>query len=316
MITGLFFFINVTIFPAEASETLCTPSEVVVFSCVTKRRKPKRVSLCAKKEWSAERGYLVYRYGRKGKIELEYPKNRLVPRDSFKVVRKSSYDVNIGQDWTPGTKRVETVSIGFAFTPSNVTYQIMQTDSTSTPVDAWDRYVGDAIRKTSHALKVLLPKRTITIPCKNQQKYSIASAVAHFTNTLLPPNEMTACRKGESNIFDCKSEGNRASICRNKDQGKFARLVMKDGGKYSFLLNPTHQNPLKLWKESYVRHQTYFVGFDGSQGSVNSTGGFDDEQEGAASTTFFFQRPKINLSCSKDFDLKNLFPGVTVIDKS
>lgn len=60
---------------APPSPSLCAKDERVIFSCPV-RRPAKIVSLCASKDLTSERGYLQYRFGLPGKIELEYPKDR------------------------------------------------------------------------------------------------------------------------------------------------------------------------------------------------------------------------------------------------
>src|SRR6266480_5829555 len=54
------------------SNSLCTKDERVVFSCPVKRP-AKIVSVCASKDLTSEHGYLQYRFGLPGKIELEFP---------------------------------------------------------------------------------------------------------------------------------------------------------------------------------------------------------------------------------------------------
>lgn len=60
---------------ARQLNTLCARNERVIFSCPVKRP-AKIVSVCASKDLTSERGYLQYRFGLPGKIELEYPKDR------------------------------------------------------------------------------------------------------------------------------------------------------------------------------------------------------------------------------------------------
>src|SRR5437016_3452716 len=55
--------------------TLCAKDERIIFSCPVKRP-AKIVSVCASKDLTSDRGYLQYRFGLPGKIELEYPKDR------------------------------------------------------------------------------------------------------------------------------------------------------------------------------------------------------------------------------------------------
>ena len=62
--------------------TLCDRNERVIFSCPVKRP-AKIVSVCASKDLTGDRGYLQYRFGLPGKIELEYPKDRLGTQEKF-----------------------------------------------------------------------------------------------------------------------------------------------------------------------------------------------------------------------------------------
>jgi hypothetical protein len=62
--------------------TLCATDERVIFSCPVKRP-AKIVSVCASKDLTGARGYLQYRFGLPGKIELEYPKDRQDTQQRF-----------------------------------------------------------------------------------------------------------------------------------------------------------------------------------------------------------------------------------------
>jgi hypothetical protein len=63
--------------------SLCAKDERIIFSCPVKRPE-KIVSVCASKDLTSERGYLQYRFGLPGKIELEYPKDRTGTQQKFK----------------------------------------------------------------------------------------------------------------------------------------------------------------------------------------------------------------------------------------
>lgn len=62
--------------------TLCAKDERVIFSCPIKRP-AKIVSLCASKDLTSDTGYLQYRFGLPGNIELEYPKGRTGTQQEF-----------------------------------------------------------------------------------------------------------------------------------------------------------------------------------------------------------------------------------------
>jgi hypothetical protein len=63
--------------------SLCEDAEQVVFSCTIKKP-AKIVSLCSSKELTKDRGYLQYRFGLPGKVELEFPKQREQTQTAFK----------------------------------------------------------------------------------------------------------------------------------------------------------------------------------------------------------------------------------------
>ena len=67
------------------SKSLCTKSEQTIWSCTTTRK--KIASVCASKGLTAEKGYVQYRFGTVGKIELELPKSRENSQKFFKYSR-------------------------------------------------------------------------------------------------------------------------------------------------------------------------------------------------------------------------------------
>lgn len=62
--------------------SLCEREEKIVFSCKV-GKEAKTVSLCSSKELTKDKGYLKYRFGLPGKIELEYPKEQKLAREAF-----------------------------------------------------------------------------------------------------------------------------------------------------------------------------------------------------------------------------------------
>jgi hypothetical protein len=67
---------------ALQTNSLCARDEHIIFSCTIKHT-AKIVSLCASKELDKERGYLQYRFGLPGKVELEYPKDQKGTQPKF-----------------------------------------------------------------------------------------------------------------------------------------------------------------------------------------------------------------------------------------
>src|SRR5262245_27260700 len=71
-------------FPGQAlqANSLCASDERIIFSCPLKKP-AKVVSLCGSKDLTSDRGYLQYRFGLPGKIELEFPKDRTGTQQKF-----------------------------------------------------------------------------------------------------------------------------------------------------------------------------------------------------------------------------------------
>jgi|GEM_PF-1719989 len=65
--------------------SLCTQGEKTIWSCETTGR--KIVSICGSRELTKERGYVQYRFGRPGRVELEYPRQRQNTQTAFSYFR-------------------------------------------------------------------------------------------------------------------------------------------------------------------------------------------------------------------------------------
>ncbi len=66
--------------------TLCEKNEKVIFSCGMKKS-ARILSLCSSKELDKQKGYVQYRFGLPGKIELEYPADRKSTQSAFRYSR-------------------------------------------------------------------------------------------------------------------------------------------------------------------------------------------------------------------------------------
>ena|SRR5947209_3896989 len=71
---------------ARGAGTLCNANEDVIFNCEV-AGKGKVVSLCGSKQFDRQQGYLQYRFGKSGAIELEYPHERQNTQAAFKYSR-------------------------------------------------------------------------------------------------------------------------------------------------------------------------------------------------------------------------------------
>jgi hypothetical protein len=85
MVSIVFSALFLPVTPGSAAvqtNSLCTKGEKVVFSCALKSS-TKTVSLCSSQKLTRTEGYLQYRFGLPGKVELEYPKERSKPEQAF-----------------------------------------------------------------------------------------------------------------------------------------------------------------------------------------------------------------------------------------
>jgi hypothetical protein len=66
-------------------KSLCVAKEQIIWTCTT--TKNKIASVCASKNLTAEKGYVQYRFGSIGKVELELPKSQTGSQKFFKYSR-------------------------------------------------------------------------------------------------------------------------------------------------------------------------------------------------------------------------------------
>jgi hypothetical protein len=67
-------------------DSLCDASERVLFSALVKGSN-KVVSICSSRKIDKQQGYLQYRFGRPGQVELEFPSSRQDTQKSFAYTR-------------------------------------------------------------------------------------------------------------------------------------------------------------------------------------------------------------------------------------
>lgn len=75
---------------AYAGKTLCEKSEAVYFSCPVANSK-RIISVCGSPEISDSAGYLQYRFGRPGAVELVYPKTKEKTQQQFYWEENNNY---------------------------------------------------------------------------------------------------------------------------------------------------------------------------------------------------------------------------------
>ena len=102
--------------------SLCARDERIIFSCPV-RKPAKIVSLCASKNLTSDRGYLQYRFGLPGKVELEFPKDRTGTQQQFQYTHyfraqvdlteisftNNGYEYQITDDYNGEEKPAQTV---------------------------------------------------------------------------------------------------------------------------------------------------------------------------------------------------------------
>ena len=105
----LCFLLVTTTCHANGKATLCKTNEIDYFSCKTQA---KVVSLCASKNLSSTDGYMQFRYGRRGNIELRFPPEDRHPKGLF---------TNTHENYTDGTE------FGLHFNVGELTYTVYNT---------------------------------------------------------------------------------------------------------------------------------------------------------------------------------------------
>lgn len=71
----IFFLLPGLLLASTTVPSHCNNTEKVIFNCKIKESH-KTLSLCASQNFQASDSYLQYRFGKIGKIELEYPENK------------------------------------------------------------------------------------------------------------------------------------------------------------------------------------------------------------------------------------------------
>jgi hypothetical protein len=133
-----------------STQSLCAGTEHIVFNCSIKHT-AKLVSLCASKDFGKDRGYLQYRFGVPGKIELEFPRTKSNNQQQFHYSHYFRYQVDLTE---------------ISFNIDGYEYQI------------FDNYNGEEKRKISEeGVNVTAPGKTketsFICAAKAQADYSV-----------------------------------------------------------------------------------------------------------------------------------------------
>jgi len=77
---------NVDANSSAAQSPLCTKAEKTIWTC-TIQKTMKTASLCASKDLDSSKGYVQYRFGKAGKIELQFPSSKENSQEQFRYSR-------------------------------------------------------------------------------------------------------------------------------------------------------------------------------------------------------------------------------------
>lgn len=134
---------------AANTSSLCEAGELTLWSCTVKKNK-KTASLCGSKGLSATSGYVQYRYGKVGHVELVFPNTH---ENTQKQFRYSRYT------------RPLTTYLSVRFKNNGVDYGLEYTDRDD-PAEMADMDSKARARAQSTILRVSMPKGKETeIPC-------------------------------------------------------------------------------------------------------------------------------------------------------
>jgi hypothetical protein len=116
------------------AKSLCQGSEQTIWTCTTVKN--KLASVCASKDLAEDRGFVQYRFGVPGKIELEFPKARRDSQTAFKYKRYT---------------RPLVTMLTLSFENEGVTYEIHDDDNSEEkpPIRAASIDIGDGVRNPS-----------------------------------------------------------------------------------------------------------------------------------------------------------------------
>lgn len=124
---------------AVKSKSLCQANEQTIWSCLT--TKNKTASVCASKDLAEDKGYVQYRFGSLGNVELEFPKERKNSQKSFKYSRYT---------------RPLVTMLTLSFETSGVVYEIHDDDNSEEkpPVRAASIDITDGAKESSVVCKL------------------------------------------------------------------------------------------------------------------------------------------------------------------
>ena len=100
----------------KRSPSLCKATEQIFFNCAVKSG--KIISLCASKQLTAKTGYLQYRFGKIGALELQFPEKLEGSQSAFRydhyfrprvdrsdiVFKNAGYEYTVFDDWEGDVK--------------------------------------------------------------------------------------------------------------------------------------------------------------------------------------------------------------------
>lgn len=116
------------------SKSLCQGNEQTIWSCTTVKN--KLASVCASKDLAEDKGFVQYRFGSPGKIELAFPKERRGSPAAFKYKRYT---------------RPLVTMLSLSFENEGITYEIHDDDNSEEkpPVRFASIDVGDGVKNPS-----------------------------------------------------------------------------------------------------------------------------------------------------------------------
>ena len=161
LLVGSLFFSIRSGSAAIQAPSLCKKGETVVFSCALKSS-TKTVSLCSSDKLTKSEGYLQYRFGLPGKIELEYPKDRSKPDQAFHYNHYFRAQVDLTE---------------ISFSIDNYTYTV------------FDSYNGEEKPAISEeGLTVTRPnsEKDVTYACRGRAKVDFGAISQILTNDSTP----------------------------------------------------------------------------------------------------------------------------------
>ncbi len=255
---------------AADTPTLCQPDEQVYFSCPVKKSNlgpggaGKTVSLCASQTLSAKEGYLQYRFGTPGRIELSYPEQRQGSQQQFLFSSVGSQDVYTTLRFIRGQYEYLLQSARQQTKPGDGKWPVRRSLMARPPEGAAMNWSCDEDRTQDRLAELadiaIADDGREPEPAKAIKATKPASAGGKKTDAEKTPR---LCREGEKTLFSCRLENSKqvVSLCASSSLSSGEGYLQFRQGSPAKVTKqfPATETADSLRKFTYTQYSRYQV---------------------------------------------------------